>query len=231
MAATMCRKIFWPGVKTDANMAKNVTARPISRGENAIDGPGATGEFLNPDANVVTTAVITPTPPLIKPRRFSKRNTANVPASTASAPIAITSLRTMNAILRIISENDGLTSLPKLLRFRHPGHARNVSPYTPGNWRNYIGRRGSGKGLRQSATESPSSAEDDNIARSRCLNPAGSNGGIGQISMLQRPKRWSSSASDTYGSVVDTLRRMPESPPKCWSYGRLVCRGFRIWDT
>jgi hypothetical protein len=43
--ATICRKILCPGMKTDAKMARNVTAIPISRGENSIEGPGASGDF------------------------------------------------------------------------------------------------------------------------------------------------------------------------------------------
>src|SRR5580658_6615642 len=97
--ATICRKILCPGMKTDAKMARNVTVIPTSRGETSIEGPGASGDFWKPDAKIVTTAAMVFTPVLMSPMRLVKKNTAAVPASTASAPRAINSLRMKNPTL------------------------------------------------------------------------------------------------------------------------------------
>lgn len=44
--ATMWRKMFWLGIKTEAKIAKKVRATPISTGERASEGPDAWGGFL-----------------------------------------------------------------------------------------------------------------------------------------------------------------------------------------
>jgi len=123
-------------------------------------------------------------------------------------------------------------SLPTAPLSRVPSlpYASYASLCTPENWRNCNGRRGSGKESRRSAAAAQSSAEGDNIVRSRCSNPGDSSGDNGQISRLRWPIRWFAIASGTCGSAEDKLRKRREIPPTNSFCGRPERPWCRILD-
>jgi hypothetical protein len=87
-----------------------------------------------------------------------------------------------------------------------PTSARNTSPCTAGNSRNYTGRPRSDKASRRSEASKRSSGAGDSIAHSTWSAPGDSSAGSARISTLPHATHWCSSGLCSAGNAEDTFR-------------------------
>jgi hypothetical protein len=90
-----------------------------------------------------------------------------------------------------------------------PPSARNTSPCTAGNSRNYTGRTRSDKASHRSEASKRSSGAGDSIAHSTWSAPGDSSAGSARISRRLRPIRWSPNVRGSAGSAADRFPRTP----------------------